>query len=78
MRKTLLTCLQIAVTVIAFYFVFRDPHKRDAIGESLRHANLWWVLAGIGAAAFSPLAAVDLICLMISVLVFDLLLRGPV
>lgn len=47
MKKTLLTILQVAITVALLYFVFRDPAKRAQMGTALRLANYWWIALGI-------------------------------
>jgi uncharacterized protein (TIRG00374 family) len=47
MKKTILTALQIAITIALLYFVFRDPGKRAQMATALRLANYWWIVAGI-------------------------------
>lgn len=47
MKKTLVTILQVAVTVAVLYFVFRDEHKRAQMWVALRAADYRWVLAAI-------------------------------
>lgn len=47
MKKTLLTLLQIAVTVGLLWYVFRDPAKRAEMLATLRGADTRWLLAGI-------------------------------
>lgn len=46
-KKTLLTGLQIAITVGILWFIFRDPAKRAEMFATLRQANPWWLLAGL-------------------------------
>lgn len=47
MKKTLLTTIQVAITVGLLYFVFRDPAKRAQMATALRLANYWWIALGI-------------------------------
>jgi glycosyltransferase 2 family protein len=47
MRKTLLTLLQILVTLGLLWFVFRDPTKRTEMLATVRGADLRWLLAGL-------------------------------
>jgi uncharacterized protein (TIRG00374 family) len=47
MKKTLLTILQVAITIALLYFVFRDPTKRAEMATALRLANYWWIGLGI-------------------------------
>lgn len=54
MKKILLTLLQITVTVVMLYFIFRDPQRRADMANAMRHADLRWVLAAICAAGLSP------------------------
>lgn len=48
MKKTLLTLLQVAVTVGLLWWVFHDPDKRAQMGEALRQANWGWLWMGVG------------------------------
>ena len=48
MKKTLLTLLQVAVTVGLLWWVFHDPDKRAQMGEALRQANWSWLWMGVG------------------------------
>ena len=48
MKKTLLTLLQVAVTVGLLWWVFHDPEKRAQMGEALRQANWNWLWIGVG------------------------------
>ena len=48
MKKTLLTLLQVAVTVGLLWWVFHDPAKRAQMGEALRQANWGWLWIGVG------------------------------
>ena len=57
MKKTILTTLQIAITVGLLYFVFRDPAKRAQMATALSLANYWWILAGIGVYLIVEVAA---------------------
>ena len=47
MKKTLLTLLQVAVTVGLLWWVFHDPEKRAQMGEALRQANWNWLWLGV-------------------------------
>ncbi len=47
MKKTILTIIQVAVTVGILAWVFHDPKKRAEIAGSLRNAQLSWIIAGI-------------------------------
>lgn len=55
MKKILLTLLQVTVTAVMLYVIFRDPHKRADMASAIRGADVRWVLAGIGAAVLSPI-----------------------
>jgi uncharacterized protein (TIRG00374 family) len=57
LRKTLLTALQVAVTLFALYWVFRKPEDRAAMAHALRTADLRWILLSVLAGALSPFAA---------------------
>ena len=46
MKKTILTALQVIVTVGILFWVFHDPTKRAKMWEALIHAKLGWLLAG--------------------------------
>ena len=46
MKKTVLTLLQVAVTLGLLWFVFRDPAKRAEMLTTLRGADVRWLLAG--------------------------------
>jgi hypothetical protein len=46
LKKAIATTLQIFVTVAILYFLFRDPHKRAQMGETLRNANAAWLFLG--------------------------------
>jgi len=47
-KKTLLTLLQVAVTVGLLWWVFHDPEKRSQMAEALRQANWGWLIVGVG------------------------------
>lgn len=49
LKKTALTLLQIVVTVLLLWFVFRDPAKRAEMAHALGHADVGWLLAGLAA-----------------------------
>ncbi len=58
MKKTILTVIQVFVTVGILAWVFHDPQKRLAMWEALRHAKPAWLLAGAGCfGVFQTLAA---------------------
>jgi glycosyltransferase 2 family protein len=46
-KKTLLTVLQVLVTLGLLWFVFRDPTKRAEMLATLRGADVRWLLGGI-------------------------------
>ncbi|MFM8458821.1 MAG: lysylphosphatidylglycerol synthase transmembrane domain-containing protein, partial [Chthoniobacterales bacterium] len=46
-KKTLLTLLQVAVTVGLLWWVFHDPEKRAQMLEALRQAKWAWLWAGV-------------------------------
>jgi uncharacterized protein (TIRG00374 family) len=46
-KKTLLTLLQVAVTIGLLWWVFHDPEKRTQMGEALRQANWGWLWVGV-------------------------------
>jgi uncharacterized protein (TIRG00374 family) len=46
-KKTLLTILQIAVTLGLLWWVFHDPEKRAEMAEALGRADWHWVVAGV-------------------------------
>ncbi|MGA0112327.1 MAG: lysylphosphatidylglycerol synthase transmembrane domain-containing protein, partial [Chthoniobacterales bacterium] len=46
-KKTLLTLLQVAVTVGLLWWVFHDPEKRSQMGEALRQADWRWLWIGV-------------------------------
>ncbi len=47
MKKSVLTALQIAVTLAVLFYVFRDPAKRADMLGALKHADAGWLLLGI-------------------------------
>ncbi|MEY3480267.1 MAG: hypothetical protein RIQ71_1042 [Verrucomicrobiota bacterium] len=47
-KKTLLTLLQVAVTVGLLWWVFHDPAKRAQMLEALRQADWRWLWVGLG------------------------------
>ncbi len=49
MKKTLLSVLQIVVTVGLLWWIFRNPEQNRKMLEALRHANLLWFVPGIAA-----------------------------
>ena len=46
-KKTLLTLLQVAVTIGLLWWVFHDPEKRTQMAEALRQANWGWLWVGM-------------------------------
>ena len=48
MKKTLITLLQVAVTVGLLWWVFHDPEKRAQMGEALQQASWGWLWVGVG------------------------------
>ena len=57
MKKALITTLQVAVTVFALYWVFRDPETRAGMAIALRQAEVPWLFAALAAGALSPVTA---------------------
>lgn len=55
MKKFLLTLLQVTVTAVMLYVIFRDPQRRADMAYAIRGADLRWVLAATVAALLSPL-----------------------
>lgn len=49
MKKTILTILQVVVTLGILVWIFHDPHKRADMFDALRHADPFWIFIGIGA-----------------------------
>jgi uncharacterized protein (TIRG00374 family) len=47
MKKTVITVLQIAVTIAVLYLVFHDPNKRAQMALALRLADYRWIVAAI-------------------------------
>jgi uncharacterized protein (TIRG00374 family) len=47
MKKTLLTVLQIAVTIGLLWWVFHDPERRREMLAATKLANVWWLGAGV-------------------------------
>ena len=47
MKKTLLTLLQLAVTIGLLYWVYHDPTRRAQMADALRMAHYRWVAAAI-------------------------------
>ena len=47
MKKTLLTVLQITVTIGLLWWVFHDPERRSEMLAAAKLANVWWLGAGI-------------------------------
>jgi glycosyltransferase 2 family protein len=46
LKKTLITILQILVTVGLLWWIFHDPEKRAQMAEALKQADYWWLVAG--------------------------------
>ncbi len=57
MKKTLLTLLQIAVTVTVLFYVFRNPEKNAQMAAAVRASDLRWLLAALVAAQLPILIA---------------------
>ena len=47
MKKIILTILQISITVLLLWWIFKDPQKRADMAAALKTANLLWLLPGI-------------------------------
>ena len=56
-KKTLLTILQIAVTLGLLWWVFHDPEKRAEMAQALGRADWHWVVAGVAVFFASSLLA---------------------
>lgn len=56
-KKTLLTCLQVLVTLGLLWWVFHDPEKRAQMAGALARADWHWVVAGVGVFFLSTLLA---------------------
>lgn len=53
MKKTLITCVQIGITLFLLWWIFRDPVKNREMLDALKEANLIWLipsLLSVGAA----------------------------
>lgn len=48
MKKTLLTILQLAVTIGLLWWVFHDPERRSEMLGAVRLADWRWLGAGVG------------------------------
>ena len=57
-KKTLLTILQVALTVGILAFLFRDAEKNRLMLAALSHADLGWIAAAIGVFGIVELAAI--------------------
>jgi len=57
-KKTLLTLLQVALTVGILAFLFRDAEKNRQMLAALSHARLGWIAAAIGVFGIVELAAI--------------------
>lgn len=47
-KKSLLTLMQVAVTLGLLWWVFHDPEKRAQMAEALRQASWAWLWVGVG------------------------------
>ena len=47
MKKTLLTVMQIVVTIGLLWWVFHDPERRREMLAAIKLANVWWLGAGV-------------------------------
>ena len=47
MKKTILTIIQIVVTLGILFWIFHDPHKRTEMWAAISHAQPLWIGAGI-------------------------------
>lgn len=57
MKKTLLTLLQLVVTVAVLIWVFHDPAKRAQMGIALRAADFRWIIGAIASYVIVEFAA---------------------
>ncbi len=67
MKKALITTLQVAVTVFALYWVFRDPKTREGMVTALRGAEVPWLFAALVAGALAPITATIRLWLLLRV-----------
>ena len=58
MKKALITTLQVAVMVFAFYWVFRKPETRAQMLATLQHGDYRWIVAAVLMAGLAPVCAV--------------------
>lgn len=56
MTKVLGRILQVAVTIAALWWVFRDPHMRESTWIAFRTTDVWWMILGIGIAGIGEYA----------------------
>ena len=56
-KKTVVTLLQLAVTLGALYSVFHKPQTRHDMASALHEASIPWLLAALAAGSLSPLAS---------------------
>jgi hypothetical protein len=49
MKKTIITIIQVFVTLGILFWIFHDKQKREAMWNKLQNANLLWILAGVAA-----------------------------
>jgi glycosyltransferase 2 family protein len=47
MKRVLLTCLQVAITALLLWWIFRDSAKRTQMVEALRAADYLWLIPGV-------------------------------
>ncbi len=47
MKKTLLTIVQVGITVLLLWWIFHDPAKRAEMAEALKKADFFWLIPGI-------------------------------
>ena len=56
MKKTLLLILQVAVTLVVLFLVFRDPVRRAQMAEALGRADKWWIAIGLAVGSLTYVA----------------------
>ena len=47
MKRTLLTLLQVGVTFLLLWWIFKDPEKREHMAGALRAADYLWLIPGL-------------------------------
>ena len=68
MKKALITIIQVAVTILAFWYVFHKPATRQGIATALEAGNnYWWLAASALVAGLAPACATVRLWLLLRV-----------